>query len=61
MHVVNVLTRILVLIVGIGVACGLGPASQSPSPFREVFGTVVILFAAFRLITYYSARNRSEE
>lgn len=53
----NIVTRSLVALVGIGIAFGLGPAEGSPSPFHEIFGSVVFLFGTYRLITYINARN----
>ncbi|RPI68842.1 MAG: hypothetical protein EHM43_03660 [Ignavibacteriae bacterium] len=57
MTIVNIVARSLVALVGIGIAFGLGPAEGAPSPFHEIFGTVVFLFGTYRLITYINARN----
>lgn len=57
MHIVNITARSLVALVGLGIAFGLGPAENSPSPFHEVFGSVVFLFGLYRLITYLQQRR----
>jgi hypothetical protein len=60
MHVVNVLFRVLLVTTGIFLAFGLSPFDGAPSPLHEVFGTVVALYGIYRLVTYYTARQRSE-
>ncbi len=61
MHVINVVAKALVLVVGLCIAIGIEPSNQLPSPMREIFGVVVTLFGAYRLATYFFARRRELE
>lgn len=59
MHVVNVLSRGLVILVGLGILLGVGPAAGVPQSTRIVFGAVVVLFGIYRLSTYFLAKKRN--
>jgi len=59
MHWINILARSLVVVFGVGIAFGVSPFDQAPSPFHEVFGSVVVLFGIYRLIHYLQVRRRA--
>ena len=61
MFIVNLLSRSLVIIVGIGIAFGIAPFQEVSSPFHEIFGSVVILFGIYRMSKYISARRAAME
>jgi hypothetical protein len=59
---VNLVTRSLILLVGIGIAFGIPPFSGLLSPLHEIFGKVVILFGAYRLaLLYYRQRQERKQ
>jgi len=60
MFFVNLATRSLVVLAGLFIALGISPFDSAPSPFREIFGIVVVLFGVYRLITYTMAVKRQE-
>lgn len=58
MHVVNIIVRSLVVVVGLLLLLGVSPFSGLSSPLQEVFGVVVLLFGILRLVLYLSGRRR---
>ena len=54
MFAVNIISRSLVILVGVGIAFGFPPFDAAPSPFHEIFGSVVCLFGAYRLTTFWT-------
>lgn len=61
MDVINIATRVLVVLVGIAIFFGFPPVYGLGSPFQEVFGLVVILFGALRLVMYLTKRKRRDD
>jgi hypothetical protein len=59
MVVVNVVFRLLVVVTGILIIVGFAPFNTFESPLHEIFGTVVVLFGVYRLVTYSSVIRRN--
>ncbi len=57
MHVINIAVRVLVLLLGGLILAGVPPFGVLDSPLQEVFGSVVLLFGLFRLVSYFSQRK----
>ncbi len=58
MHVANIITRSLVIVVGLLLLLSVPPFAGLSSPLQEVFGAVVVLFGVLRLVLYLSSRRR---
>ena len=58
MFAINILSRSLVILIGVGIAFSFPPFESAPSPFHEIFGSVVCLFGGYRLATYVSNYRR---
>ena len=58
MHVANITTRSLVIVVGMLLLLSVPPFAGLSSPLQEVFGAVVVLFGVLRLVLYLSSRRR---
>ncbi len=58
MHVANIITRSLVIVVGVLLLLSVPPFAGLSSPLQEVFGAVVVLFGVLRLVLYLSSRRR---
>ncbi len=61
MNALNIAARVLVILVGIAILGGVPPFRGLGSPLQEVFGSVVILFGALRLLTYFTGRRHEED
>jgi len=57
-HVANIITRSLVIVVGMLLLLSVPPFAGLSSPLQEVFGAVVVLFGVLRLVLYLSSRRR---
>jgi uncharacterized membrane protein HdeD (DUF308 family) len=60
MHLVNIITRSLIVVVGVLLLLSIPPFAGLSSPLQEVFGAVVVLFGVLRLVLYLSSRRRQE-
>lgn len=60
MVIVNYAVRGLVILLGMAILGGIAPFDGIPSPTHEIFGTVVILFGLYRIISYAFARRRDD-
>jgi uncharacterized membrane protein HdeD (DUF308 family) len=60
MHLVNIITRSLVVVVGVLLLLSVPPFAGLSSPLQEVFGAVVVLFGVLRLVLYLSSRRRQD-
>ncbi len=60
MHLVNIITRSLVVVVGVLLLLSVPPFAGLSSPLQEVFGAVVVLFGVLRLVLYVSSRRRQD-
>ena len=61
MFVLNLVTRSLIVIIGIGIAFGVEPFTAIASPLREIFGIVVSLFGVYRLVILFTGRNHTHD
>jgi hypothetical protein len=60
MHLVNIITRSLIVVVGVLLLLSIPPFAGLSSPLQEVFGAVVVLFGVLRLVLYLSSRRRQD-
>jgi uncharacterized membrane protein HdeD (DUF308 family) len=60
MHLVNIIMRSLVVVVGVLLLLSIPPFAGLSSPLQEVFGAVVVLFGVLRLVLYLSNRRRQD-
>jgi hypothetical protein len=60
MHLVNIITRSLVVVVGVLLLLSVPPFAGLSSPLQEVFGAVVVLFGVLRLVLYLLSRRRQD-
>ncbi|MCX6139815.1 MAG: hypothetical protein NTX15_03135 [Candidatus Kapabacteria bacterium] len=58
MFALNIAVRALVILVGVSILSGVFAPSGLGSPLQEVFGSIVILFGAYRIVTYLYQRKR---
>ena len=54
MHIVNIVVRLVIVVVGVLLIFSVPPFTGLASPLQEVFGIVVTLIGALRLIMYLS-------
>lgn len=60
MLIVNIITRLLVVVVGLLVLLSVPPFVGLSSPLQEVFGAVVVLFGLLRLVLFLSSQRRKD-
>lgn len=60
MLIVNIITRLLVVVVGLLVLLSVPPFVGLSSPLQEVFGAVVVLFGLLRLVLFLSSQLRKD-
>lgn len=61
MYVLNIAVRVFVLLVGAAILGGVTPFSGLGSPLQEVFGSIVVLFGVFRIVTFYYQRKHQHD
>lgn len=61
MVVLNYAVKSLIILMGMAVLGGIAPFDGMPSPAREVFGIVAVLFGTYRLIAYASSLRRYQD
>lgn len=61
MVVLNYAVKSLIILMGMAVLGGIAPFDGIPSPAREVFGIVAVLFGTYRLIAYASSLRRNQD
>ncbi len=60
LHLLNILSRSAVIVVGILMFMGFLSLFPADSPLNETFGIIVSLFGAYRMAQYLSARKRED-
>jgi hypothetical protein len=60
MVILNYAVRAMVILLGVAILGGIAPFDGIPSPTHEIFGSVVVLFGIYRIISYAVARRRDE-
>jgi hypothetical protein len=60
MFVLNIVTRMLVVVIGVLVLLSVPPFTGLSSPLQEVFGAVVVLFGLFRMMLFVSSQRRKD-
>lgn len=61
MVALNYAVKSLIILMGMAVLGGIAPFDAMPSPTREVFGVVAILFGSYRLIAFASTLRRKPD
>lgn len=61
MVIISYVAKTLIILLGAAVLIGLPPVDGMPSPMREVFATVVMLFGAYRLVAFIVTQRRPAE
>lgn len=60
MVVLNYAVKSLIILMGLAVLGGIPPFDGMPSPAREVFGIVAVLFGSYRLLAFASSVRRQQ-